>query len=405
MPLFTYKAVNDKKAVIEDTVYAANKDDAAASLKGQGLQVLKIKPASTGSREIFARSVSVAEKAMFCRFLATMLRAGLSLPEALEIIKQESTSRRLQTVIADAVFQVRKGRQVSDVLREYPQDFDSVFLTIVKAGEDAGNLDQAFDYLAQQLLASHELSQKVRGSLMYPAVIVLAMIGVGNVIVLFVLPRVSDAFSKMSLDIPLVTRLLFDFGNFVGGNIALVVGVMVLAAIIIFLLFVTPATRRAIVGAVLRIPAIRVIVNHIDVSRFSRTLSSLLKSGVSVVEALDVSAESLSQPKLRAQAKLFGKGVEKGESLSQVLSNSKGVFPVTMIQTIKAGEKTGTLDTVLIEMAEFYEREVDHSLKRFTSLLEPILMLAVGVGVGAMVIVIIAPIYSIIGGLQSSIGR
>jgi type IV pilus assembly protein PilC len=405
VPLFTYKATNKENKVVQDTIYATDRNDAASILKSEGLNVLVIKSLDKKFSGLFESKISIPEKAAFCRFMATMMRVGMSFPEAVEIIKQESGNKKMQKILADLAHQVRKGRNVSSVLNQYQNDFDPIFLTIVKAGESAGTLDQSFDYLAKQLSASYELSQNIKNSLMYPAVVLSAMFGVGMLMVLFVLPKISDVFMKMDIELPLYTQLVFGFGSYVGSHVVqfLIVVFLLLAATV--LVFVIRSTRSAIINAITKLPAARRLVNKIDVARFARTLSTLLKSGVSIMDSLDVSANSLSQKKLREQARRFSEGVSKGESLSSVLTKADHGFPLTVIQTIKAGEKTGTLDEVLLEMAEFYEKEVQHSLKRFTGLLEPILMLAIGIAVGAMVITIIAPIYSIIGGLQEVVQR
>ena len=162
-------------------------------------------------------------------------------------------------------------------------------------------------------------------------------------------------------------------------------------------------TREVLMRLFRKLPVVSKIVNQIDIARFSRTLSTLLQSGVPITTALDVSSEGLSDPGVRAQAKRFSDGVARGETLSKVITENSKIFPPVMIQTIKAGEKTGTLEEILDEMATFYESEVEYSLKRATALLEPVLMLGIGVAVGAMVIIMIAPIYGIIGGLQSQI--
>ena len=164
-------------------------------------------------------------------------------------------------------------------------------------------------------------------------------------------------------------------------------------------------SRSFIIHSLVRLPILRKVAMKVDVARFARTLSTLLRSGVQITTALDVASDTLGQPGLRRRAKEFAEGVSKGASLSNVLSSVKGTFPLVVIQTIKAGEKTGRLDEVLEELANFYESEVENDLKRLTSLLEPLMMLVIGVAVGAMVILVIAPIYSIVGSLQSSIRK
>jgi type IV pilus assembly protein PilC len=404
MPLFRYKVVSNKGTIIEDTVVAQSSDDAAIRLKSSGYTVLSIKNTNNSSHGMSKGPVTVVEKAMFCRFLATMLKAGLPLLEAIEIIQSETKNKKLKQVLADVSVQIQKGQSLSSVLTHYKDDFDLVFTTIVKAGEETGNLDSSLDYLARQLLATHELIQKVKGALMYPMVIVFAMIGVGTIIISFVLPRVATAFSNLKMDMPWTTKLVFGVGLFINNHFILTILSMVGVAVLFIIVLSIKQTRSMLVKVIFKIPAIRSIAIEFDVARFSRTLSTLLHSGVPVLDALHVASEALSLDSLKIEAQKMSDGVARGISFAEALGKGKTTFPATLIQTIRAGEKTGKLDEVLLDMAEFYEREVDYTLKRAVSLLEPMLMLAVGVAVGAMVITIIAPIYSIVGGLQNSMG-
>lgn len=402
MPIYSFKARNKKGKVIEDTVQAQNREEAADSIKSEGLEILSVKNIDAKVDTLLSPSISVSDKAALCRFLATMLRAGMSLPEAADIIGRESESKRLKKILMDISFQTRKGSSLSSVLSKYPKDFDAVFLTMIKAGEGSGTLDQSFDYLAKQLLASYEVSQKVKGAMVYPAVIIVAMIGNGIVMLTFVLPKISEAFSQLNLDLPTLTRMIFAFGNFINDNTLLVLGIMIILLIIVFLVLYIRTTRKMVISIISKLPVVSKLFNEIDVSRFARTLSTMLQSGVPIMEALDVSAGVLSQPSLKKEASKFSASVAKGEALSDILEGIKGVFPSVMTQTIRAGEKSGTLEVILQELAEFYEKEVDYSLKRLTALLEPLLMLVIGIAVGAMLLMMVVPIYSIVGNLEGS---
>lgn len=403
MPLFAYKAKDKKGRIVDDVLQAANRKDAAAILKSNNLQVLTIKGLDSKVSSLFKGGIPISEKAAFCRFMATMLKAGLPLPEAVDIIRQESGSEKLKKVLFDVSFQIRKGATLSSVLSKYESEFDPVFLAIVRAGEESGTLDKSFEYLAKQLMASHELGQKVKGSLMYPAVIIVAMIGNAVIMLGFVLPKISEVFLKLDVKLPTVTRFVLNAGATIGANLGFTLGIFFSLMFLTFLMFFIRRTRRIIFAFFVKLPVVSKVVELIDVARFARTLSTLLKSGVPIMSALDVSSHVLKRPKLRKEAEEFSKGVARGESLSDILAKKQRLFPVIMVQTIRAGEKTGSLEVVLEEMAQFYESEVDFSLKRATALLEPVLMLFIGVAVGAMVIMMITPIYSIVGGLGGSI--
>lgn len=402
MPLFTYKATDTSGKVYTDTIQATSRQNAASAISAQGDKVISIKKVG-GVGSFSFGGISVSEKSSFCRFMATMLRSGMSVPEAVEIIRQESKNPKMQQILADLSYQAKKGKSISSVLEQYSDDFDKIFLTIVRVGEESGTMEKSFDYLASQLAASHDLSQKIKGSLMYPAVIVVAMIGNGLLMALFVLPRLAGAFLSLDVELPIYTKALLAVGQFFGENTVLVLLASIAAGIGVVSLFIIPKTKRVIISLLSRAPVVKNVVKSIDVARFSRTFSTLLKSGVPVIEALDVSSESVTSPDMRRISRSFSAHVAKGETISSVLASGRNVFPSVMIQTVRAGETSGTLEDVLAEVANFYEKEVDYSLKRLTSLIEPVMMLTIGVAVGAMVMMMIAPIYSIIGGLQDTI--
>jgi type II secretory pathway component PulF len=404
MTLFSYKGTDVKGKVVEDTINASTKEDAISALKTTGIKILALKSIDTSIGQIMKGHISLQDKAVFCRFMSTMLRSGLSIPEALEIMRAETKNQKMRKILADLAFQTQKGKNLTSVLAQYKEDFDSVFLTMIKVGEESGTLEKSFEYLTKQLTASYDLGQKIKGSLMYPAVIVVAMMGNGLVMTIFVLPRIAEVFLKFSFPLPLPTRIVLGIGNFVGHNIALTLGGIATAVVVLGLMFYINKTRTLLFNLLQKLPVVSKVVKQIDIARFARTLSTLLRSGVSITSALDVTADALTSANLKKEAKKFSQGIEKGETLSQVLTKDVNLFPPIMVQTIKAGEKTGTLDQILEEMAIFYENEVDYSLKRATALLEPVLMLIIGVVVGIMVIVMIAPIYGIIGGLQQQVG-
>jgi len=403
MPLYKYKAKDKEEKIIEDVVQATTQKEAAAYLKSEEFQILSIKALSTRTDSFIGGGISISEKAAFCRFMATMLRAGLPMPEAIDIIRQETQSKKLKQVLFDSVFHIRKGAPLSSVIAKYKTDFDAVFLTMIKAGEESGTLEKSFDYLAKQLLASYELSQKVKSSMMYPMVIIGAMLANAFIMLGFVLPQMSTVFLSLDVDLPPVTRFVLNVGTTVGANLAATFGLLFGVIFLIIALFVIRSTRRVIVSILVKLPVISKVMDQLDTARFARTLSTLLKSGVPIMVSLDVSSDVIKQPRLKEQAKDFAEGVAKGQSLSDIISKHRKSFPITMIQTIKAGEKTGSLEVVLEELASFYEIEVDYGLKRATALLEPLLMLVIGIAVGAMVVLLITPMYSIVGGLEGSV--
>jgi type IV pilus assembly protein PilC len=387
MSLYAYKAKDKEGKIISDVTQAGSAKEAASMIRSENLQVLSLKSIDKKSMTIFGGGIPMSEKASFCRFLATMLRAGLPLPEAIDIIQQETKSQRLQEILFDISFNLKKGNTLFSVLTKYKGDFDSVFLTMIKAGEESGTLEKSFDYLAKQTLASYELTQKVKG----------AMGGVAVVMVVFVLPKMSEVFMSFNVELPAATKFILNVGKTIGANMALTFAMVFVMLFIIVLLFLIKSTRSLIFAYFMRLPVVRTVMVQLDVARFARTLSTLLKSGVPIMGALDVASDMIKEPRLHKEALAFSASVAKGESLSDVLVKHKKIFPATMVQTIRAGEKTGSLEIVLEELAAFYEIEVDYGLKRATSLIEPIIMIVIGIAVGVMVVMMIMPIYSIVG--------
>lgn len=400
MPLFSFKAKDKKGKLVEDVIQASSRKEAATMIASDDLKVQTIKNLDSKFNTSIGGGISVSDKASFCRFMATMLRAGLTLPEAIDNIRAETKNEKLKKILYDVSFQTRKGASLSSVFSKYKDDFDGFFLTMIKAGETSGTVQESFDYLSKQLLAAYELTQKVKGAMMYPIVIVIAMLANALIMITFVLPKLAEVFTQLNVDLPTPTRLLLGFGTFVGDNTLLAVAAMIGMMVFTFMLFKIRFTKNIIFGVFIKFPAINHLMVNIDVARFGRTLSTMLRSGVPITQALEVAAGTLKNPRFVKKAREFSEGVKHGEQLSDILLKGDNVFPSAMVQTIKAGESSGSLEDVLEELADFYEREVDYSLKRVTALLEPLLMLVIGVAVGGMVIMMIAPIYSLVGGFD-----
>jgi type IV pilus assembly protein PilC len=403
MPQFTYKALAGNRELIEQTIQARSKEEVVAFLREKQLKVLSVKKDPV-EISFGGNKVKTLDKANFCRYLSIMLRSGLSLSEAVEVINSETENKKMKRILQDLSFSLQEGGEISAVLERYPEVFDKVFLALVRAGEKSGSLEKTFEYLSTQLYSVHRLNKKISGALMYPAVIISAMFGVGVLMMTFVLPKLGSVFLKMKIPLPTPTRILLEFGEFMGKNAVMVIlGIAVLIGFFTFL-FTYHKTASKIKEILANLPVIKKLCKQIDLARFSRTLATLLQSGVPIINALEISGETLTQYDMKRVAKTFEKGVTEGKQIANILSSEKKVFPAIMVQTIKTGEKTGTLDTVLMEIADYYESELEDGLKEFTTLLEPLIMLIIGVAVGAMVIMIIAPIYSVLGGMQAASG-
>lgn len=404
MPLFEYKATNKKGKIIQGRLTASSASEVAALLKRKNLAPLAIKPINHQkiSLPLFSKKIRLPalEKINFCRYMATIIKAGLPLLQAVELIAEESTDKGMKRIITDIHYQLEAGQSLSSSFARYPDIFDEVFLAIIKSGEESGTLEQSFEYLSDQLYGDYEMRQKTKGMLYYPLVIISTMFAVGCLMLVFILPRIAEVFLGMNVKLPFYTRLLFHFSLFIKTHLYLFFASLVSSIFVIFLLFKSKKGKKLLIKLFSLLPFFSHFLEQVDLARFNRLLSTLLNCGVPITDSLKIATGSLSQPKYSKLSQVFEKELTRGVPLSQIFKKAKAGFPPIMIRLVAVGEKTGNLEKLLLNLAIFYENEIDLGLKNFLSLLEPILMLIIGIAVGAMVVSIIAPIYSILGSLK-----
>lgn len=404
MPLFTYTATNTEKQNIKDSLIATDAEDARRLLTNQGLKINSLKEIKekSGINIHFGKNIPLLEKATLCRYLATMVNAGLSLPEAIEVYAQDSHYPQLKKILLESQQSLQQGKSLSESWSKYPKTFDKTTIAILQAGEVSGTLTTSLDYLAKQLYAQYQLKQKVKGAMMYPLVIVTAMGGVALILIFFVLPKIAPIFLQMNLNLPTFSRIVLSGGLFISQHSTGVLSALgILLGGLIFI-FTRKWGRRFALKIISILPAIRKLLNELDLARFCRTLSTLLASGVPIADAILIVMESLSQNKYTNLSKHFQSEIQKGRSLSDIMRDQRKLFPTMITRMTSTGEKTGAVDSMLTELADHYEKEIDSTLNNFTSILEPILLLLVGIGVGLMVLAVIAPIYSLVGGIEQS---
>ena len=408
MAVFQYKAKTKGGEIKEGVLVAASKKEVGEQLRGQQLSPLFVKKTDGKKKRQFpflgGRKVSLIEKANLCRYLATMIKSGLPLTEAVEVIAAETAQSMMQRVLGDVQASLQSGQPLSNAFAKYPDIFDEVFLTLIKVGEESGTLGKSFDYLGKQLYADYELRAKVKSTLAYPAVIVLTTMGLGMAMLVFVVPKIAPVLLNLHREFPLppYTLLILQTGLILSQNILIFLGLMSVVGVVLFFIFQKPSGRKFLGNFLSRLPFFGQLSTKLILGRFNRTLATLLKSGVPITNALQVAANTLTLSQFRNVSGLFVEETEKGVALSETLKKT-GLFPPIMIRMVSTGEKTGALDKLLLDLAQFYEEEVSNSLKALTSVIEPIMMLVIGIGVGIMVVSVIAPIYSFVGSLSKSL--
>ncbi len=339
--------------------------------------------------------VPVMQKILFVHNLSIMVKAGLSIVDGLRIMSEQVENKRLKTVIGEIKGLVEKGQQLSEALSNFPQVFPPIYVSMIGAGETAGKMEEALTQVSDQMKKSHELTAHIKGALIYPAVVLTAMGGIAIEMVVFVLPKILGMFEELHAELPLSTRVLIFIVNSVqhyGFYIA--AGITAFVFLCIWLMK-KPKIRSAVHGFLLILPIIGLVIKKINIARFTLTLSSLLQSAIPIIDAVKITAGVEGNVKYRDSLLAASESLKKGEALSDALARTPKLFTPMVVQMIMVGEQSGEVENMLKELAEYYSNEVDMTMKNFSTIIEPILILLLGVGVAGIAVSVIMPIYSL----------
>ena len=339
--------------------------------------------------------IPISEKMMFTRNLSVMIASGLPLSKALKNLSLQTKNKKFIKVLAVIQEGVQAGSPFSDSLARFPGIFNELFVNMVRVGETGGNLEEVLIILANQLEKEHDLLRKVRGALVYPAVILVAMLGIGVVMMIFVVPQITKIFADMNVELPLLTKFVLNLSNLLVKYWLLVILTSVILAVGLKIFLITKPGKKIGGLITINLPLIGKIVVKLNCARFCRIYSSLLKSGVSVTKSLEILSKTLNNFYYQRTFLRAVEGVQKGINLSKIIYAEKKIFPILVPQMIEVGEETGKTEEVLAKLAEFYEEEVSQIPKNLSSIIDPILMLLIGSAVGVFAVSIIKPMYSI----------
>lgn len=342
----------------------------------------------------FLGKVSLAEKMMFTKNLQVMVKAGITLPRGLQILSTQSKNAQFKRALETIGEEISKGRNFSEALAKYPQIFSELFQSMVAVGEASGTLDEVLRVLTRQMEREHELKSKIKGAMTYPIVIIVAMIGVGIVMMITVVPKLSDTFKELKVELPPSTKLVIGLGNFLAQFWYLVpIMALVLFFLVRFVLSLKMG-KKITDGLFLRLPAIGPLIKKTNAAYTVRTLSSLITAGVPIVKALEVVAKTLGNFYFREAITQAAEKVSKGANLSLALKPYQNVYPSLVVQMIEVGEETGQSAEILEKLADFYEAEVSDATKNISSIIEPALMIVIGAAVAFFAVSMIQPMYS-----------
>lgn len=404
MPTFSYTAKKISGEEVKGVREAKDKFELAHILRESGYTVTAALELHTHSEGImslpFLNRISIADKMIFARNISVMIDAGVAMAKALDILATQAKSEKFRSAIKQLAEDIRKGKFLSEGMKDQPEVFSSLFVSMVRAGEEGGNLSETFGLVGKQLERDHELMRKVRGAMIYPAVIMVAMLIIGILMLIYVVPTLISTFNDLGIDLPPNTRLIIAVSQFIIDRYIL--AIVFAAAFIIGAAWLvrTPFGKRTIATVALRLPVIKQLVFKMNAARTARTLGSLVTSGVDILKALDITEEVLQNEHYKAVLREAKEKVRTGAPLADTFRAHQDIYPTLVGEMMAVGEETGKLSEMLFRLADFYEEEVSAATKDLSTIIEPVLMIFIGAAVGFFAVSMIQPLYSSLSGIN-----
>jgi type IV pilus assembly protein PilC len=403
MPVFTYKGTNRAGTSVAGEMSANNKTELQSLLRRQQITPTRV---SEKGKEFnlptFGGGVKAKELAIFTRQFSVMIDAGLPLVQCLEILASQQENKTFQKVLTGTRSAVEGGSNLSTAMKQYPKVFDPLYSNMVEAGETGGILDTILQRLSTYIEKNVKLKAAVKSALIYPIGVLTIAGAVITLLLWKVVPIFATLFAGLGVDLPLPTKIVIALSHFVGSIFGLLIFVGIFAAVFgLKIWYGTPGGRFVLDTVVLKLPVLGMLMRKIAVARFTRTLGTLISSGVPILEGLDITAKTSGNAVVERALNQVRKSLEEGKSLTEPLKESE-VFPGMVTQMIAVGEQTGAMDAMLQKIADFYEDEVDVAVKDLLTALEPIMIVFLGLVVGGVVISMYLPLFSLIGKLSNS---
>ncbi|MCO5322454.1 MAG: type II secretion system F family protein [Microthrixaceae bacterium] len=392
---YRYEAETLDGERVKGDIVAVSAHVARNELAVQGMRVHKISERKGVNVEITKQKVPLVDIMHFSRQMATFLRAGVPVTEALANLREDAENKRFKEVLGDVLDRVASGRSVTESLDRHADVFPAYFMALLGSAELTGRMDEAFDQLHSYIRRDVELSRSVRKALIYPMILMGVSILVVLVIVVFAIPKFADFFADFDAELPLPTRMLMSVADFVGSTAGLITGVVLVIAAAGALLYVrTPKGRRNLHAVQLKIPMVSTVVTYSSTERFTRVLAALLESGVPLPEALPTSIDCANNMVYQERLRESMEGVIEGQGFAEPLARTD-LFPTAVIQMVRVGERTGELSDQLENAASFYEEELEYAVDKLTAWFEPIMILFIGIVVGFVALAMVSAMYGI----------
>ena len=404
MPKFTYKGETSSGQQVTETVEAKDRFAVYDIARTSGHVVVGIEEVKKFSIKglinlerinYFLSRVKADELVMVTRNLSSMLNAGLPLSRSLSVIERQSKNQRLKGIMKALREEVAKGTPLNEALKGFPKTFSKLYVAMVRAGEESGSLSPALDVIGIQLERSSSLRKKIKGAMIYPTIVISVMFILGILMMVFVMPTLTATFTKLEVELPITTRILIGTSEFLSENGILALTLFAAAIVGIVGFIRTKYGRRGFHWFLVHLPVIGNLVKQTNSAYTARTLSSLLSSGVDVIGAIDITKDVVQNVWYKDVITSASEKVEKGSPLSEAFIENEHLYPVLVGEMISVGEETGQISEMLVQVASFYEDEVELKTKDLSTIIEPVLMVVIGGAVGFFALAMIAPIYSI----------
>lgn len=403
MPRYFYLAKSFTGETKSGVMEASNEYQLAKILRQEGLILIRAKLEKEKKALSFSFpsfGISLTEKLFFTRNLQVMVAAGLSLTKALDGLIVQTRNRRFKEALTKIKEEIVKGQSFSEALSKYPNIFSEFFRNLIKVGEETGNLEEVLKILARQMEREYELKSKIKGAMIYPAIIILAMIGIGILMLTIVVPQLAATFQELEVELPFTTKIVIGLGTFLNKKWPWVIFLSLFLGLIFWSLQKIPFLKIFFDFLVLKIPIFSSLFKNSNSAYTVRSLASLISAGVPLPRSLEITANTLSNFYYKKALLEAVEKVKKGEKLSEALKPYSKIYSPTLLQMLQVGEETGETTEILEKLADFYENEVTNQSKNLASVIEPFLMLIVGAAVGFFAVSMIQPIYSMMGAIK-----
>lgn len=402
---FKYTVQTKSGGTNNGVIEAKDRFEAAKHLRDSGdipVSIVEVRGEGMSVDKFFSflSSVSLEEKILFCRNLSGMLSAGLSLYRALEVLKKQSTKQKMTEVLSALLAEIDKGGTLSAGMEKFPKVFSTLFVAMVKAGEESGSLPKTLKDIGESLDKTYTLNRKIKGAMMYPAVILSLVFVAGILMFIFVVPTITQMFKEFGTELPASTQLVVWFSDTLSAH-PILISLGILSTVGGIGWFLTrPFMGPALDYAILHLPVIGNMAKQVNSARTARTLSSLLASGVPVTRAFQITHDVLQNVYYKRLITSAVKDIEKGQPISTAFKMRPDLYPVMVGEMIEVGEETGRLSDMLADIANFYETEVDQKTKDLSTIIEPLLMIVIGAAVGFFAVSMLSPMYSLVDAIK-----